>query len=86
MENTQDSQKVCTKLLSLPDNAKKLLIFSPSAKIKMCTLSKAQHTHKIRENFTYGIVLGPLLIPAAAIGKCKQANEFELHEMATQPH
>ena len=33
---TQDSQKVSTKLLSLPDNAKKLN-FSPSAKMKICT-------------------------------------------------
>ena len=31
---TQDSQKVCTKLLSLPDNAKKNSIFSPSAKTR----------------------------------------------------
>ena len=59
---SQDSQKVCTKLLSLPDNAKKSSIFSPSAKIKICTLSKAppphhQHTHKY---FTYGFVLGPI--------------------------
>ena len=43
-------------------------IFSPSAKIKICTLSKApppvwphhQHTHKTSKNFTYGFVLGPL--------------------------
>ena len=31
---TQDSHKVCTKLLSLPENS----IFSPSANIKICTL------------------------------------------------
>ena len=31
-------QKVCTKPLSLPDNAKKNSIFSPSAKVKICTL------------------------------------------------
>ena len=61
---TQDSQKVFTKLLSVPDNAKKTSIFSPKAKIKICTLSKApppvwphhQHTHKSSENFTYGFV------------------------------
>ena len=43
-------------------------IFSPSAKIKTCTLSKApppvwphhQHTHKSSKNFTYGFVLRPL--------------------------
>ena len=44
---TQDLQKVRTKLPFLPDNAKKNSIFSPSAKIKICTLSKAQSNHII---------------------------------------
>ena len=65
---TQDSQKVCTKLLSLPDKAKKTQFLVPQLKYKICTLSKApppvwphhQHTHKTSKNFTYGFVLGPL--------------------------
>ena len=66
---TQDSQKVCTKLLSLPDNAKTPLNFSSPAKIRICTLSKApalvwshhQHTHaQNKYKLTYGFVLGPL--------------------------
>ena len=62
-KSTQDSQNVGTKLLSLPDNAKKFT----SAKIKILTLSKGppvwphhQHTHKTSKNFTYVFVLGPL--------------------------
>ena len=40
-------------------------IFSPSARIKVYTLSKAPppvrpHHHKPSKNFTYGLVLGPL--------------------------
>ena len=61
-------QKVCTKLLSLPDNAKKTSFFSASAKIKICTLSKApppvwqhhQHMHKTSKYFMYRFVLEPL--------------------------
>ena len=64
---TQDLQKVSTKLLSLPDSAKNLN-FSSSAKIKICTLSKApppvwphhQHTHKLSKKLTYRFVLGSL--------------------------
>ena len=47
---TQDSQKVCTKLLSLSDNAKKLN-FRPSAKVKTLRVdlswdhSTGQNTH-----------------------------------------
>ena len=48
---------------------KKNSIFSPSAEIKICTLSKGlttssththTHTHKTSENFMYGFVMGPL--------------------------
>ena len=40
-------------------------IFSPSAKIKVSTLSKTPHpvwppTHRSSKNFTYGFILGPL--------------------------
>ena len=53
---------------------KKLFIFSPSAKIKICTLSKAQpsvwphhqHTRKTSENFTYGFVLGLLQVQSTS--------------------
>ena len=63
---TQGSQKVCFLYLISAKNS----IFGPSAKIKICTLSKApppawphQHTHKTSKNFTYGFVLGPLQFP-----------------------
>ena len=62
----QDSQKVCTKLLSLPDNE----ILSPSAKIKFFTRSKAppsvwphQHTqNKTSGNFMYAYIKFPLVL------------------------
>ena len=75
---SQDSQKIgpnCFLCLIMP-------IFSPSAIIKICTLSKApppvwphhhQHTHKSSKNFTYGLVLGTTSIPVY-----KPKHKFDL--------
>ena len=61
------SQNVCTKLLSLSDNATKTQFLVPQHKnlhpLQGSTPSltiPSSHTHKTSKNFAYGFVLGPL--------------------------
>ena len=44
---TQDWHKLSTKLRPLPDSAK---FCSLSAKVKICTISKAPHIHVVRRH------------------------------------
>jgi len=54
--STQDSQKGCTKLLSLPDNS---IFMHPLQGFTLSFTTSSTHK-KPSENFTYAFVLGPL--------------------------